>query len=247
MVTPPNLRESAASGGAFPRWGYLDKFYANEYMARALVAAMLISLMGLGASRLGLGSASQPKPPRVHPFYESIQQFHYQPIPHIVPQPKPAPHVQPSWHDFGKPIPVDTAPAPVAERWVPGGPGSASGPGDGQPNVEPTGVSGVAPTVQPLPAFDEHIAVEKEPELVGMREPGYPEIARDAGIEGEVLVRVLVGSDGNVKDAVVVKSVLGLDEAAQEAARTAVFKPALQQGNPVAVWVIVPIEFRLRD
>jgi len=79
-----------------------------------------------------------------------------------------------------------------------------------------------------------------------MQPPAYPEIAREAGVEGTVLVRVLVDAQGTVRDRILLQSVLGLDEAALAAAATAVFRPALQQDKPVAVWVVLPIEFRLR-
>jgi len=58
---------------------------------------------------------------------------------------------------------------------------------------------------------------------------------------------VLVGRDGRVRDAVADPrhSITMLDPAALEAARQWVFKPALANGKPVAVWVAVPFSFRL--
>jgi TonB family protein len=59
-------------------------------------------------------------------------------------------------------------------------------------------------------------------------------------------VRVLVGRDGKVKDTVLGKAVNGiLDEAALEAAKHYVFKPAMQNKKPVAVWVAIPFNFKL--
>ena len=60
-----------------------------------------------------------------------------------------------------------------------------------------------------------------------------------------VVVRVLVGIDGRVRDAFIVEGIPMLNKAALEAARQAIFKPALQQHRPVAVWVHVPMEFVL--
>jgi protein TonB len=80
-----------------------------------------------------------------------------------------------------------------------------------------------------------------------MKEPAYPDIAREAGVEGTVMIRVLVGEDGFVKDMMIVQSVQMLDDAAVNAAQTAVFKPALQKDKPVAVWMVIPIEFSLRN
>jgi protein TonB len=250
MVTPPSLRGAAASDGAFPRWGYLDKFYVNEYMARALVVAMLTSFAALGAWRAGLIPRSGTGLVRMErTLQDPVHPSRFQVIPSIGSRPVPAPAIQvhPRSYSSGAVKVVENVSTPDSDRWEPGGPGGLPGPGDGPADGPSTDVPGDGTVSSALPDFDAHIAVEKEPELVDMRTPGYPEIARDAGIEGEVLVRVLVGSDGNVKDAVVVQSVFGLDEAARDAARTAVFKPALQQGHPVAVWVVVPIEFRLRE
>jgi len=101
------------------------------------------------------------------------------------------------------------------------------------------------PKAAPAPAeFD---AVEEKPSVVSFPAPVYPELARHAEVEGRVLLRLLVGADGRVKDAAVVEGVAMLNAAALEAARGAIFRPALQQHRPVAVWVEVPVQFRLHD
>ena len=60
-----------------------------------------------------------------------------------------------------------------------------------------------------------------------------------------MLVQALVGKDGKVKDTQVVKSIPMLDDAAVKAVRQWVFKPALSNNKPVAVWVAVPVRFSL--
>ena len=90
-----------------------------------------------------------------------------------------------------------------------------------------------------------HVAAEEMPILISMPPPAYPEIARQAEVQGTVVVRVLVGIDGRVRDVIVVEGIPMLNRAALEAARNAIFKPALQQHRPVAVWVHVPMEFVL--
>ena len=64
-------------------------------------------------------------------------------------------------------------------------------------------------------------------------------------MEGTVIVQALVGKDGKVKDTKVVKSVPVLDDAAVAAVKRWVFKPALSNNKPVAVWVAVPVKFTL--
>lgn len=95
------------------------------------------------------------------------------------------------------------------------------------------------------PGPGEFVAVEQEPVRIAIDPPVYPEVAMSAGVEGTVIVRVLVGRDGKVADAVIVDGMPMLDEAALACARTAVFRPALLQNRPVEVWVLVPVVFRL--
>jgi TonB family protein len=75
--------------------------------------------------------------------------------------------------------------------------------------------------------------------------PVYPDSARAAGIEGAVVVRALVGSDGHVLRVEIQTSVPGLDAAALAAVKKWHFKPATVNGKPRAVWVGVPVTFRL--
>lgn len=75
--------------------------------------------------------------------------------------------------------------------------------------------------------------------------PEYPRAAREAGIQGTVQVVALVREDGSVGEARIERSVPGLDEAALVAVRHYRFKPAMGPGGPIAVWVRIPVDFRL--
>ncbi len=98
-----------------------------------------------------------------------------------------------------------------------------------------------------LPAMDEFVPVEIIAEMIHYETPTYPRLAEQAGLTGLVWVKALVGSDGNVRDAVVYKSsgTPALDEAATAAAPKCKFKPAIQNGRPVAMWVTYKVEFIL--
>jgi len=79
----------------------------------------------------------------------------------------------------------------------------------------------------------------------------YPEKARKKGIEGVVVLHVLIGKDGRVLQAKVLKSPNDeLNSAAIRAIKKTLWKPALQKKNgkqiPVKVWVSIPVVFRLR-
>ncbi|MFP4527075.1 MAG: energy transducer TonB [Candidatus Kapaibacterium sp.] len=75
----------------------------------------------------------------------------------------------------------------------------------------------------------------------------YPELARRAGIEGTVVLRVLIDTDGLVRRmAVLATDSELLNEAAMNAVIKSTFTPAIQNSEPVMCWVNIPIRFRLR-
>jgi protein TonB len=90
------------------------------------------------------------------------------------------------------------------------------------------------------------IPVEKLPVPVKQVQPEYPEIARRAGVEGIVWVKILVDKEGKSKKAIIAKSDSEIfDELAIKAALQWVFTPAMMNNGPVAVWVTVPFRFKL--
>lgn len=99
--------------------------------------------------------------------------------------------------------------------------------------------------LRPPGPVGEYIYVEELPEAIVRVPPVYPDAAREAGVEGTVMVQVRVCIDGQVMESHVVRSVPMLDEAAVEATRQWVFKPALSEGRPVSVWVAIPVRFSL--
>jgi TonB family protein len=69
----------------------------------------------------------------------------------------------------------------------------------------------------------------------GLPKPEYPESARSKGIKGIVLVRLVIGRDGNIISAEGVCGHPLLQAAAVEAAEKASFEPTLLAGEPVEV------------
>ncbi|MBU0742836.1 energy transducer TonB [bacterium] len=87
---------------------------------------------------------------------------------------------------------------------------------------------------------------QDKPVLISFAQPDYPEIARASQLEGTVLVKVQVGTDGTVLQAVVIKSVHPtLDREALKAARRCKFKPGRQRDIPVKAWMAIPFAFKL--
>ena len=77
----------------------------------------------------------------------------------------------------------------------------------------------------------------------------YPELGRLAGVQGTVILWVLINKDGTVGDVKVSQS-MGMesfDESAIKAVRSVKWKPAKQRDLPVKVWISVPIRFVLKD
>lgn len=75
----------------------------------------------------------------------------------------------------------------------------------------------------------------------------YPPMALRNRIEGTVILRVLVGEDGSVKDIEIDKpsGSHDLDRAAREAVMKWKFKPGMRGGMAYAGWARVPISFTL--
>ncbi len=97
----------------------------------------------------------------------------------------------------------------------------------------------------PPPDF---VPVEKEPEIVKEVKPEYPELARRAGIEGRVIVKIWVDKDGKPHKAVVLKSDAEMfNQPAVDAAMGYRFTPAIMHNGPVAVWVVIPFRFQLQQ
>lgn len=92
---------------------------------------------------------------------------------------------------------------------------------------------------------DSFVAFDELPVLLSITAPVYPDLARQAGIDGTVMVKVLVTRAGKVRQAVAVEGPEPLWAAAVDAAKTALFKPALQGDNPVEVWVMIPVTFSI--
>ncbi len=77
--------------------------------------------------------------------------------------------------------------------------------------------------------------------------PLYPKVARDRGIEGKILLEVVVKEDGSALNVKLISSSGSslLDESALEAVKNWQFIPAKKFGKFVQAKVIVPIEFKI--
>jgi protein TonB len=84
------------------------------------------------------------------------------------------------------------------------------------------------------------------PTLVSRVSPEFTEEARQANFEGNVAIQLVVDQQGNPQNIRVVRRAgMGLDEKAMEAVRQYRFHPATFQGHPVAVQIVIDVDFHL--
>ncbi len=167
--------------------------------------------------------------------------------PRVEPAPAPAANAR----DTAGPVAAEGRRAPSTEA-----PGSTPRPGiAGPPSDTSTSVANARPPAQG-PAADSARSTGTSPEGItrwahprgGYQvHPTYPASARRSGIQGTARLRVQVLADGRVGEVMVENSAghPDLDRAAADAVRRWRFEPARKGDEPVASWVLLPVEFRL--
>ena len=149
------------------------------------------------------------------------------------------------------PVPAEIAPAPMpAAPPAVSEPAIASAPPSTPPAVSapfaPAPPAAI-PTTKASNALADGITRTARPQGGYQIRPAYPSAPRRLGIQGTTLLRVHVLADGKIGDVLVDRSAghPDLDRAAAEAVRRWRFEPARRGADPVAMWVLLPVEFRL--
>ena len=89
--------------------------------------------------------------------------------------------------------------------------------------------------------------MDQPPILLASVTPDYPEAARDRGIEGVVLLEVVIAKSGSVEPEIrIIESIPILDQAAVTAVRRWRFSPGRDHGVPVRVLLQIPLRFTLQ-
>ncbi|UCE21282.1 MAG: energy transducer TonB, partial [Candidatus Aminicenantes bacterium] len=86
----------------------------------------------------------------------------------------------------------------------------------------------------------------RPPRLLREVPPIYPEIARQARVEGIVIVEATTDIYGRVQNVKVLKSIPLLDQAATDAVRQWVYEPMIINGRPRGVIFVVTVTFKLK-
>ena len=126
---------------------------------------------------------------------------------------------------------------------------AAGGQGAALPSIEPSPAN-LAPPPPPPPQQPEPqgpVMVGgdvKPPKTVSSDPVEYPQIARQAGVQGNVVVRIVIDKAGNVIDARALSGPALLRDAAVRALRQRKYAPSKLNGNPISVVMLVTIQFR---
>jgi periplasmic protein TonB len=189
----------------------------------------------------------------------AVKAFFVEPI-SAPPPPPPPPPPAAKRPDAPKPIPKPvlteapkfTAPIEVPEQIKPeegldlgveGG--VAGGVEGGVPGGVVGGVVGGLPDA-PAPVQAVRVGGQiKEPKKLKAVPPSYPDIAKQARVQGVVILECTISPQGKVTDVKVLRGIPLLDAAAIDAVRQWVYTPTLLNGVPVPVIMTVTVNFKL--
>jgi protein TonB len=168
----------------------------------------------------------------------------------VAPPPKPAPPLVPLAQVQTLQPPAVSAPLPVVS--IAPLENTISLPAPAAPVAEkaaPAAAVAVAaaPAAAPAAPVAGPRTITSGVEYIRAPQPEYPALSKRMGEQGKVVLRILVNEQG-LPDQVIVQTSSGfarLDEAGRQAALRALFKPHMEDGRPVAVFVIVPLNFQM--
>ncbi len=164
------------------------------------------------------------------------------------PEPTPSPTPTPT------PTPTPAAtPSPTAVPVAPAAP-EATPAGTPVPTPEAAVAASTPPAAAPAPAPGRAVADPRDPAVrppVMLSEVAvpYPSRAISKRIATTVVVRALVDEQGRVGEATLIQpsdqpAAFGFDEAALKRVRSRRYRPARRNDVPIAIWVLVRIDFK---
>ena len=115
----------------------------------------------------------------------------------------------------------------------------------------PMGTAPIVPLPPPTPAPAQTILRVgpgiREPKRVAGAPPDYPKFAKDARVQGVVILETVINERGEVGRIKVLRSIPLLDNAAITAVQQWRYTPTLLNGVPVSVLMTITINFQLQD
>jgi protein TonB len=214
----------------------------------AIAAAVIVIVPILATDQTPLGAGA------VKAFFVEPMAAPAPPPPPPPPAPRAAnaPKVQPRQivqnNAFVAPVdvPQEIRPEEGLDLGVEGGvPGGVEG---GVPGGVVGGVVGGLPDAPPPPPQQAAVRVGgqiKEPKKLKNVAPSYPDIAKQARVQGVVILECTISPQGKVSDVKVLRGIPLLDQAAIDAVKQWVYTPTLLNGVPVPVIMTVTVNFKL--
>jgi protein TonB len=254
VATTPNS-SNMGSGGGGPR-PLPPLFTKTEKYALTFLSIAFIVISGLIHFAIGaVGESVVPhfKEEATPPPQKVTVQTLIKPPPKPTPTPAPTPTPTPPPPLKNTPPPInlklhvvqskstDTSNSgPAEQAYTPPPVGNENG----VPTAVPTVVPTAAATAPPTPSGPVTLT---DSEIIHKVAPEYPTIAQDQNIQGDVTVRVTIGPQGQVVQAVIASSSGNplLDDAALKAARQTTYKPPMVNGVPTQRDYLVIYTFRL--
>jgi protein TonB len=195
-------------------------------------------------------AAAQAQSAEVNPPVETAKPVDPAPAIDHTPTPAQAPAavVESDVSRLGNESPEVTELAPgVSMLETEASPPTSSEPGSrttGQPGDQPGPVAEVSARAVP----GDGITQTAVPRGGYQVRPPYPATARRLGIQGTTVLRLYVDAEGRVADVAIERSAghQDLDHAAAQAVRRWRFEPGRRGREPIGMWVLLPVEFRLR-
>jgi periplasmic protein TonB len=198
-----------------------------------------------------LAEVQAPVPAPLHPVFAATKTV---PIPPEVVSTAPAVRSRPAPANVIAPLTLErervepVAPAGPEPPDLPPGPGTVDpsmlGTGTGTSPVMP-----LAPAAEPKPA-QPVLRVGpgvREPKRIAGSPPEYPKFARDARVQGVVILEAVINERGEVGRIKVLRSAPLLDNAAITAVQQWRYTPTLLNGVPVSVLMTITVNFTLQD
>ena len=221
---------------------------AVSLLAQSLLVAMLASLLLLYTEALPRGWAVSmvapgPPPPAPAPVRAKAERRAQPPTSDMVGQKLREPQAIPKHVariEEGEP------PVPAAPSQGPGVPGGTGDPAGG--NVLSAIVNLAPPEVVPKPSAAGPLRVSQgvaQGFLVHEVKPVYPPLARQARIQGTVMLQAVIGKDGRIENLQAISGHPMLSPAAIEAVRQWRYRPYTLNGEPVEVETEITVNFVL--
>ncbi len=152
---------------------------------------------------------------------------------------------QPSQLHVGMPTPVDEGPPQIAGSgpYIPG-----TGPADPHGFNLFGGVSRpILPVAVPPPTVAHPVRLShmREGDLIRRVQPAYPDLARKARVQGQVVLQAMISKQGTIEDLSVMEGHPMLVRAALDAVSHWRYRPYILNGEPVEVATQITVNFSL--